>query len=300
MTRTYEYESLESAPFTLPQRVQKTMSTIYGLLQGMDADGVISKEEKVELVQFFKQYSSIFSMKLFRDVEELVWDIVEDNIITTEEWEGLDHFLCQTLEGCWYYNDATLSLQQLNGIVTGIASDRKIEANEVTLLAEWLSSHDELKGYWPYDEVDAMITEVLSDGIITEEEKRPLLAFFDSFTATFNNKDPKPYHSENSPLSIQGICCVDPTIIFPGKSFCITGKFNVTRKKVVEIITKQGGLFHNTIVKNLDYLIVGNEGNTCWAYSCYGRKVEKAMTYRREGMPIIIVNELDFWDALVE
>ncbi len=53
-----------------------------------------------------------------------------------------------------------------------------------------------------------------------------------------------------------------------------------------------------TELKNTDYLIVGNAGNPCWAYSCYGRKIEQAVDLRKAGGKIKIVNEIDFWDVL--
>ncbi|GMA55471.1 hypothetical protein GCM10025857_68280 [Alicyclobacillus contaminans] len=47
-----------------------------------------------------------------------------------------------------------------------------------------------------------------------------------------------------------------------------------------------------------DYLVVGDQGNPCWAFSCYGRKVEKAVKLRKQGRRILIIHEVDFWDAL--
>jgi len=59
-----------------------------------------------------------------------------------------------------------------------------------------------------------------------------------------------------------------------------------------------GGSAKSSVSTKTDYLVVGNAGNPCWAYSCYGRKIEEAMTLRREGAKVQIVNETDFWDAV--
>ena len=59
-----------------------------------------------------------------------------------------------------------------------------------------------------------------------------------------------------------------------------------------------GGIFKDSVVKNTDFLIVGDEGNPCWAFSCYGRKVEKAIELRKSGSKIQIVHENDFWDCV--
>jgi len=47
-----------------------------------------------------------------------------------------------------------------------------------------------------------------------------------------------------------------------------------------------------------DYLVLGTDGNPCWAFACYGRKVEKVIQLRKEGHKIILLHENDFWDAI--
>jgi hypothetical protein len=64
------------------------------------------------------------------------------------------------------------------------------------------------------------------------------------------------------------------------------------------MIARAGGIFSNRLTKKVDYLVVGAEGNPCWAYACYGRKVEQATKYRKQGYKVLIVHEYDFWDAL--
>ena len=58
------------------------------------------------------------------------------------------------------------------------------------------------------------------------------------------------------------------------------------------------GLVEKNVTDRSDYLVIGSGGNPCWAYSCHGRKVEKAVKMRKQGHPIIIVHESDFWDAI--
>ena len=64
------------------------------------------------------------------------------------------------------------------------------------------------------------------------------------------------------------------------------------------IITELNGNFSSGVSGKTDYLIIGNNGNPCWAYSCYGRKVEQAITQRKKGKKVIIMHESDFWDAV--
>ena len=54
------------------------------------------------------------------------------------------------------------------------------------------------------------------------------------------------------------------------------------------------------VSRYLNYLVIGAEGNPCWSYACYGRKVEKAVELRRAGAQILLVHENDFHDAVAD
>jgi len=43
--------------------------------------------------------------------------------------------------------------------------------------------------------------------------------------------------------------------------------------------------------QKLDYLVLGIMGSRDWAHSSFGRKIEKAMEYKKAGHPIAIVSE---------
>ncbi|MBL8827994.1 MAG: BRCT domain-containing protein [Planctomycetaceae bacterium] len=90
---------------------------------------------------------------------------------------------------------------------------------------------------------------------------------------------------------------MDPQIEFPKRVFCFTGKSaKASRKQLATLISEKGGVFKDSIVRELDYLIVGADGDPCWAYSCYGRKIEQVIELRKCGFPMLLVHENDFWD----
>lgn len=92
-----------------------------------------------------------------------------------------------------------------------------------------------------------------------------------------------------------------PEIRFPGSTFCFTGassKFK--RKEFEDLILNLGGEPHKGVTTKLNYLVIGAEGNPCWAFACYGRKVEKAVELRKKGVRVVIVHENDFHDAVLD
>ena len=101
--------------------------------------------------------------------------------------------------------------------------------------------------------------------------------------------------------SVSGICAVCPDIKIEGSLFCFTGEsYHGTRNQIFEVIESLGGICRNNVSAKTNYLVVGNAGNPCWAYACYGRKIEEAVKLRKNGANVIIVNETDFWDAVSE
>ena len=67
-----------------------------------------------------------------------------------------------------------------------------------------------------------------------------------------------------------------------------------------KLIKQLGGEVMNSVSAKLDYLIIGADANPCWAYTCYGRKVEKAVELRKSGARLILVHENDFHDAVAD
>ncbi|MGB5986576.1 MAG: BRCT domain-containing protein, partial [Desulfobacterales bacterium] len=92
-------------------------------------------------------------------------------------------------------------------------------------------------------------------------------------------------------------CARDCKIAFNQKQFCFTGPAKTgTRKNLEEIVTALGGIPKNNVVLTLDYLVIGAQSSPCWAYSTYGRKIEKAIELKRKGRNITILHENDFID----
>lgn len=85
--------------------------------------------------------------------------------------------------------------------------------------------------------------------------------------------------------------------------------YDLITSKIQELeVFFHGILADNTItndeIKNLEQWLFDNEELVgtypCWAFSCYGRKVEEAMNMRKQGYKISIVKEIDFIDATIE
>jgi NAD-dependent DNA ligase len=74
--------------------------------------------------------------------------------------------------------------------------------------------------------------------------------------------------------------------------FCLTGDFVFgTRTRCEGAIKSRGGIPGKSVTKALRYLVVGSLGSPEWKHGSFGGKIEKAMQYKRDGCPILIVHE---------
>jgi NAD-dependent DNA ligase len=140
----------------------------------------------------------------------------------------------------------------------------------------------------------------MKDQKIDPNEQALLRAFFSEFTAVMDDRTiTSPVVSEGT--NVVGLCAVCPEIEFSASTFCFTGASSrYTRADLAAMVERLGGTFSQNVTKTVNYLIIGADGNPCWSYACYGRKVEKAVALRKSGIHLVLVHENDFHDAVAD
>lgn len=287
------------ASFATPGRVEKSINSLLGLVEGIGIDGHINDTEIGFLNLWIQDHSDVQTRHPFNELVPVLSKALGDGVLSEDERADLT-WLCESLKSSNYYNQTTADLQRLHGLLGAIAADGEITQEELQGLSDWLAEHDHLRTCWPYDEVDSLVTAVLRDKKIDPAEHKMLMEFFGEFTAVLDNTTiVNPPSSDG--VTVSGICAVCPEIRFDGATFCLTGASNnYTRKAFTDLIVGLGGQVSNGVSNGVDYLIIGAAGNPCWAFACYGRKVEKAVQLRKQGAALLIVHETDFLDAVAE
>lgn len=283
--------------------LHKTINNLEGILEGIKIDNVINNNEYNELRNWYSLNKEIFNLSPFDEIMVSIENALSDNYLSPEEIDDI-LWIChnlKSLKSCKYYNVITSDIQKLHGIIYGILADNEINDAEIHQLNQWIEDNKSLKNTYPYEEIYSLILGILEDNIITDEEKNILKVFFSDFidTTTSYNVNQLEIDELKKEIHIDGICAAQPEIIVKDNLFCFTGTSTKTsRKDFSNLITSLGGLYKDDVVSATKYLVVGNEGNPCWAFSCYGRKIQKAMDFRKKGKDITIVNENDFWNTI--
>jgi hypothetical protein len=283
--------------FTSRARLEKSINTLIGIVEGISTDKRINDRERFYLRQWVADHLETGHQHPFNELLPVIEESLADNMLTEEERQGI-LWVCYNMSSQEYYDDVTSDIQQLHSIMGGIAADGIINEKELKGLKIWLRDHEHLEKCYPYDEVVSILSEVMADNRIDAEEQNELLRFFSEFVQVYDDKIVKhlPILEESS---IKGQCAICPEIIFKDSRFCFTGaSTKYSRKQFVDLVSRLEGKYTNSVTKDLDYLVIGADGNPCWAYACYGRKVQAAVNLRKQGYQLLIVHEHDFHDTV--
>ena len=292
-------EHREYARFTSRSRLEKSVNSLLGIIEGIAIDSSINHSEVSFLNLWLAEHADVRNRHPYSELVPVVQAAVADGALTQDEHDDIV-WLCERLRSAEYFDQTTADLQRLHAILGGIVSDGQVTEDELRGLSAWLQNHEHLKTCWPYDEIYSLIVGVMKDQKIDPEEHILLKAFFSEFTTIMDDRTiTSPVISEGT--NIVGLCAVCPEIEFSASTFCFTGASSrYTRKELAATVERLGGTFAPNVTKSVKYLIIGADGNPCWAYACYGRKVEKAVELRKSGVRVLLIHENDFHDAVAD
>jgi hypothetical protein len=285
--------------FTGKAEFEKIFNTLIGLIEGIVIDAKINDVELGFLQSWLDAQRARAQRHPFNEIVPLLDQAIADGVLSSGGKEDI-LWLCRRLTASEYLSAAAADMQRLRSLVAAIGSDGQVSVDELCGLADWLLENEHLKTCWPYDEIESLVSGVLEDGRIEPAEHAILMAFFGEFVAVVDSKaEVRPHVKEGT--AVVGLCAVDPAIRFPGSVFCLTGSSRkYSRQDFAVVIADRGGTAVHGVSKRVHYLVIGADGNPCWAYACYGRKVERAVELRKEGHHVVIVHEKDFHDAVAD
>ena len=282
--------------YTSKARHDKAILTLLHALEGIATDQTVPSREWELLANWVSEHQGLADRHPYNELVPPLLTAMKDRVLSEEECKDLI-WLCAQLRSSEYYSLVSTDMQRLQPILHAIASVGAVAEEEAEQLSMWLAERDHLRKCWPYDEMDSLLTTTMRDRSIDLKEQKVLLEFCSSFTPSA--LDVETPHITARALS--AIFAVSPVISFDDYSFCFTGESKrATQEEMKARARDRGAKVVESVSPDLDYLVVGVGGNPCWAYSCYGRRIEKALELRRQGSKLLIVHESDFFTALAK
>ena len=177
-------------------------------------------------------------------------------------------------------------IDSLIGISKGLTADGKVDQKEAEFLLGWLIQSRSATNNPVIINLLEKVSAMLEDGVLDSVESLELLTLLRKISG-------EP--SEVGELAKATSLPVDrpsPEVVFPSNTFLFTGTCAFgTRRQCHDITESLGGTISERVTKKLDYLVIGTYVTDSWAHESYGRKIEKAMQYRDQGVPLAIVTE---------
>lgn len=191
-------------------------------------------------------------------------------------------------------NNEIKAINTLYGLCMGIIADGLVQEREVLFLDIWLKENEDYLSSYPLNVVHDRITRILSDGIITQSECEDLYAMLgDLIGGGFQETGAAGGSSTQFP--IDAVEAID----FAAATFCFTGKFIFGQRSACEeLVLGLGALTSKNVTKKVNYLVIGDLASRDWIATSHGRKIEKAMLYKDQGVPVLILSEKD-WIGLI-
>jgi len=179
------------------------------------------------------------------------------------------------------------TVESLLGLCRGLLADNHLADSEILYLDTWLKENSGITGDWPANVIADRVSDVLADGMITQEESDDLKKTLEEIIGTGLYESGAACGMSTS-FPVEEIDAID----FQGRQFCFTGRFLFgTRAACEKAIKALGGVSAKTITRQLSYLVIGTLASRDWAHTSHGRKIEKAVGYKDSGAPITIISE---------
>ncbi len=208
--------------------------------------------------------------------------------------------LHQEFENSRFFNSARMdrrAADALAGLAAGIVADDVVSLDEAKFLQSWLQANlvhlEDPVINLLYQRLGLM----LQDDVLDADEATDLLSILRRFggleLARAGNKAAFAAANDlplNSPV---------PELVWDGRIFVFTGTMAYgPRKECQKLIEERGGLIGGGVNKKTHYLVIGSVGNEQWRHSSYGLKIMKAVELRETGLPIAIVGETQWQQAM--
>jgi NAD-dependent DNA ligase len=188
------------------------------------------------------------------------------------------------------------ALDNLLGIVDGIVCDNELADAEVRFLATWLDANKHVAASFPANIIARRVGEVLSDGLITEDEKIRLLTDLKTIAGSGLTES-----MPTLPAHVAAAFTSAPVVEIPNKLFVLTGEFVFGSRPTCErAIMKRGGSVGSSVSGRTNYVVVGGMSTPAWLEQNYPHKIRQAVDLAKSGnAKIVVIRETDWAAALL-
>lgn len=275
----------------------RQISELLGLCRGLIADGKIIQSE-AEALHAWLIGQEEASCPLVETTRAQVGRMLEDGVLDAGENAELmrlvrglidsrpDAEIPLSRSGAPTNNLDDYQISALLGLCRGLVADGKIDQSEADALHTWLIAHEATVENPVILEFRKKLKPLMKRKIANGKSSEQLLKLLSGLVGG------KTEVGECLGATALWLDDPPPEIVFKGRKFCLTGKFSYGRRgRCEDEVRSRGGICQSSPGKTTNYLVIGSYAEGAWIQSAYGRKIEKALALRADGLPIRITSE---------
>ena len=262
----------------------KKLESLRGMLIGIQADKEFSVDEALYLDSWLRDAKELHHYGDVIDLIEQIADILDDGVITPEEMQDTFEMISDIEaygEFKSWRNSEDSGATEFLGFLQGISVDDHISDKERQSLSKLLIN-------LPETIICNSLINKLNDAIL-ESDDSLLKAIRRCCGQSFKETG----SSEAS--SLIAVCDDIDSINLDGKRVCFSGAVpNISRNTLKHDAEEKGYIVLNGVTQDTNYLVIGPSSSKDWISTSYGRKIEKALSYKEKGHKINVLT-YDTW-----
>lgn len=283
----------------------RQVSELLGLCRGLIADGKIVQSEAGSLHAWLIGQEEA-SCPLVETTRMQVGRMLEDGVLDADESAELmrlvrgliDNHVAMEVplnrDGVAANKLDDYQISALLGLCRGLTADGKIDQSEADTLHTWLMAHEGIVDNPVMAAFQERLEPFIEDKVEDMGSRTQLLQLLNGLVGG------KMEVGECLRATTLWLDDPPPEVVFEDRKFCLTGKFSYgNRGRCEDEVRSRQGICQSFPGKTTDYLVIGSYAEGAWIQSAYGRKIEKAVTLRADGLPVRIISE-EHWLAGME
>lgn len=180
------------------------------------------------------------------------------------------------------------------GLVRGVVADGRVSEGEAQRLSSWAQENPEIATRYPANLLSRRLERIFMDGRVDRRERTRLAAMLEQLA--------------DNPTSVGGgyplatdlpITQPPPEVVFEGQTFVFGGEMaygptHACEREVMEL----GGSCERVVNRRTDYVVIGLLAASDWCQGSFGSLIDEVVQYRARGVPIAVITEEHWADAL--
>lgn len=185
-------------------------------------------------------------------------------------------------------------LAEMVGLVRGVIADGNVSSDEAHRLSEWAKENPEIATRYPANLLARRLERIFADGRADKRERERLAAMLSQLA-----ENPSGFGGGYPLATDLPLTDPPPEVVFEGQTFVFGGEMAYGPVHACEReVRERGGICERSVNRRTDYVVIGSMAADDWSQAAFGELIDEVVEYAGRGVPIPIITETHWTDAL--